>query len=159
MTEEQVDYTPTSTNKHQETTETTLQAHLAQLSNEQLRFVLARLRASSARDAAKATGISEGTISHWPAYVGETVTLLLLDTVAAARALMVRTLAQAMAVKVHGLESKDEKVKQAAASELLDRSLGRAAQTLDLKHDLSAEARKFLAELMALGTGEDESTE
>jgi len=139
--------------------ETTLQEQLARLSNDQLRYVLARLRTSSMRNACVATGISESTVTHWPDYVDETVTLLLLDTVAAARALMVRTLAQAMAVKAQGLESKDEKVKQAAASELLDRTLGRASQSLDLHHSISNETRKFMAELVGLGTDEGESSE
>ena len=142
-------------------TDLPVQKRLAALSPDQMRFAIARLRCSSKKEAAEEIGVSYSTVRHWPDEVDEVVDLLLLDTVAAARALMVCTLAQAMAVKVRGLESKDEKVKQAAASELLDRTLGRASQSLDLHHSISNETRKFMAELVGLGesTGEDESPE
>jgi HEAT repeat protein len=87
-------------------------------------------------------------------YVDGTVNLLLLDTIAAARALMVRGVAQAMAVKMAGLENQDEKIRQRAATAVVEWNLGKAAQALDVTHGVTEEVRAFMRELVELGAEE-----
>lgn len=125
-----------------------IQEKLARLCHGQLRYVVARLRTSSKKAAVEEVHIPYETVTHWPAYVDETVSLLLLDTVASARALLVRDVAQAMAVKLAGLESTDEKIRQRAASEVVEWNLGRAAQSLGVIHGVTDDVRKFMRELV-----------
>jgi len=133
-----------------------LQEHLAALSHDQLRYVLARLRCSSKKAAAKEVGISYNTVLHWPPSVDETVGLLLLDTVAAAQGLLVRTLGQAVSVKAAGLESDNEATRHKTATEILDRVLGHPAQSVDLRHDIGGKLAQFMRELVDLNDGTDE---
>jgi hypothetical protein len=132
-----------------------LQEALGRLSHDQMRYVLARLRTSSKKAAAADVGIPYDTVCHWPAYVDEAVDLLLLDTIAAAKALMVQGVAQAMAVKLAGLESLSEKVRQGVSTELIEWNLGRAPLAIALTHGATEEMRQLMRELVGLGEDDD----
>ncbi len=109
-----------------------LEAILSELSPNQLRFVVARQQYSTDTAAARAIGVKRDVVYRWPAVVKEAVRLMAEDAVAAALHLRRRALAKAMAVKAAGLDSKDEKVRQSAATEIIEWELGRAAQRQEL---------------------------
>lgn len=105
---------------------------LARLSVDQRRYVVARLDYPNAKDAANAVGIKPNTVYRWPEDVNRAIELLSQDIAAGARELRARALAKAMLVKVKGLESDDEKVRQSAATEIIEWELGKASQAVDL---------------------------
>ncbi len=104
---------------------------LSQLSTEQIRFVIARQECETDKDAAIAVGIKPNTVYHWPPTIREAVRLVAMDHVATALHLRKRNLAKAMSVKVAGLDDKDAKVRQAAATEIIEWELGTATQKLE----------------------------
>ena len=102
-----------------------LEALLSQLTVEQVRFVIARQDCGSDREAARAVGVSESAVYRWPPVVKRAVHLMAQDGVVTALHLRRRALARAMAVKVQGLNSRDERVRQCrhGAQRVGDRSL------------------------------------
>ena len=107
---------------------------LKQLTITQLRFVVARNESKSDREAAEAIGISPSTVKGWDnkAQVDEAIRLMLFDGVIMARTLRRRNLAKAMAVKVAGLDSGTEKIRQDAATEIIEWELGKAQGSVDI---------------------------
>jgi hypothetical protein len=109
-----------------------LEAVLGQLSPEQIRYAIARRESRSITDACAAIGMSRAAFYKWPederAMIDEAVRLMALDGLVTAMHLRRRALAEAMAVKVAGLRSKDERVRQATATELIEWELGKATQ-------------------------------
>lgn len=103
-------------------------AVLAQLTIEQIRFVVARQRYATDKEAAEAIGLKPDTVYRWPEAVREAARALAMEGIATARELRRRYLAQAMLVKVDGLVSADEKIRQAAATEIIEWEMGKATQ-------------------------------
>lgn len=106
---------------------------LSQLSIVQIRFCVARLETKTDKQAAADIGITDGVVKNWnddgkKAIVDETVRLMAYDGVATARELRRRNLAKAMAVKIAALESDNEKIKQDAATEIIEWEMGKALQ-------------------------------
>lgn len=123
----------TETNRNQpEATTDRLEATLAQLTTDQIRFVVARsVEFSKDHLAAKAIGVSAATVKSWKtdgAPIDEAVRLMARDGLVTALHIRKRNLAKAMAVKVKGLDSDDEKVRQSVATELIEWELGKATQ-------------------------------
>jgi hypothetical protein len=111
---------------------------LSQLTVDQIRFVVARQECSTDREAARAIGMSESTVYRWPATVKRAVELMVRDGLTTALHLRRRALAKAMLVKVKGLDSGDERVRQAAASEIIEWELGKAQQPQKISGDQDA---------------------
>lgn len=108
---------------------------LDQLSVDQIRYVVARQLHSTDREAAESVDIPANTISKWKAKgfpIDETVTAMALDGLIVAAHVRRKNLARAMLVKVAGLESEDEKIRQAVATELIDWEMGRATQKTEI---------------------------
>lgn len=108
-----------------------LQEILAQLTTDQLRFVVARQDVSTDKEAAENIGVSPDTISYWKrggTPIDEATKLMALDGLVAALHIRGRNLAKAMAVKVAGLGSDDERVRQSVATEVIEWELGKATQ-------------------------------
>jgi hypothetical protein len=105
-----------------------LDAALAQLSTDQIRFVVARQDCATDKEAARAIGIKPDTVYHWPEIVKDAVRLMAGDGLTTALHLRRRALAKAMGVKVHGLDSGDERLRQAVATELIEWEMGKATQ-------------------------------
>lgn len=105
---------------------------LTQLTKDQLRFIVAMQEYPTKDAAAKAIRISPRTVYEWPPIVDEAARLLALDSLQAARSLRKRNLVKAMGVKAAGLNSKDEKVRQSAATEIIEWELGKAEQRTDI---------------------------
>jgi DNA-binding transcriptional regulator YiaG len=118
-----------------------LRAVLKQLSTDQIKFVVARQEHTSDKDAALAIGVQPNTVYQWKsrkeAPLDEAVQLMAQDGVVVAVHLRRRMLAQAMLVKVEGLSSADEKVRQSVATEIIEWELGKAMQ--GLRHEGTGE--------------------
>jgi hypothetical protein len=115
------------------------QSILKTLSANQLRFVIARQEYPTDGEAAKAVNVQPDTVYRWPKEVKRAVELMAHDGIITAIELRRRALAKAMAVKVAGLDSEDEKVRQAVASELIEWELGKATQKNDNDNKNSGE--------------------
>lgn len=110
----------------------TFQAIWEQLNRNQRRFVVAMLDQPTKKAGAEAVGIQENTVYRWPPIVDQAIELLLDDARNGAVSILVAAAAQAAITKVGGLESDDEAMQQEVASEILDRVIGKAHQTLDV---------------------------
>lgn len=119
--------TPTQENPEKSNSEQ-LCSILAQLSTDQIRFVVARQEHATDKLAAKAIGVKPDTVYHWPKIVREAVQLLAFDGLVLARHLRSRNLAKAMLVKISGLDSGKEQIKQNVATEIIDWEMGKATQ-------------------------------
>lgn len=103
----------------------------AGLSIEQMRFVIARAECSSDKDAAERIGLDRNTIVRWKregADLDGAVKHLLADAMHFTAELRRKHLAKAMAVKVAGLDSKDERLRQQVATEIIEWEMGKAMQ-------------------------------
>lgn len=93
---------------------------------------MARSRVNSDAQGYSEAGIHKNTFYSWPAQEREKLNDIAqrFKRETATRALMVlQDAAEAAAkVKVDGLKSRDERVKQAAATEIIDRTIGKSEQ-------------------------------
>ena len=124
-----------------------LRAELDHLEDKRLAYVMARSRVNSDAQGYSEAGIHKNTFYSWPAQEREKLNDIAqrFKRETATRALMVlQDAAEAAAkVKVDGLKSRDERVKQAAATEIIDRTIGKSEQpvsgdiriSVSLKHD------------------------
>ena len=103
---------------------------LAQLTKDQIRFVVALQEYPSKDAAAKAIGLKPATVYEWTELVDEAAKLMAVDAVNSALELRRKALTKAMAVKLAGLDSKNEVIRQKAASEIVEWELGKALQKL-----------------------------
>lgn len=104
---------------------------LPRLSKDQLRFVVAMQELPSKGEAAESIGLKPDTVYRWPRVVNKAIKLIALDITESAKIMRKQSLAKAMAVKLAALDSDDEKVRQAAASEIIEWELGKAKQALE----------------------------
>lgn len=104
------------------------------LTTNQLRFLVARLDAKSDAEAARMIGMDEKTPVRWPEkkQLDRALELAAYDGAVLALTMRRKTLPKAMAVKIAGLESKDERIRQAASTELIEGELGKAVQRSEL---------------------------
>lgn len=119
----------TEQNKEKQSSE--LEAVLAQLSRDQIRFIVARQEFSTDKEAAESIGIKPNTVSQWKTKkvpIDKAARLMALDGLVTAQYIRRRNLAKAMAVKVSGLDSDGEKVRQDVASEIIEWEMGKAMQ-------------------------------
>jgi hypothetical protein len=114
---------------------------LTQLSKDQLRYVVASMEYPTKLEAAESVGIKPNTAYKWPPVVDEAISLMAIESTAGALAIRRRNLVKAMAVKANGLDSDDEKIRQSAATELIEWELGKAAQPVTGKDGGAIEAR------------------
>jgi hypothetical protein len=131
---------------------------LRELSPEQLRWVVARLECNTNKEACRRARVAEATLYRWGDVVHRAVDVLARDGVRTALELRRRALAKAMLVKVDGLDSRDQRVRQQAATEIIEWEMGKAAATVDLRSEgkgLSA----LLADLRRTLTAEDDDGE
>ncbi len=104
---------------------------LDQLSFDQKRFVIARQEYMTDREAAEAIGIRSNLPAEWKcrgAPIDQVLDLMVHDGIVMALHLRRKALAKAMAIKAGGLDSNDERVRQGAASELIEWEMGKATQ-------------------------------
>lgn len=112
---------------------TKLQTILAQLTKDQLRFVVALQEHKTKDAAAKALKLKPDTVYHWDnELIEEATRLMAMDIAQAAMELRRRNLIKAMGVKAAGLDSKIEQVRQKVATEIIEGELGKPKEQLDL---------------------------
>lgn len=101
---------------------------------EQARWVLWRLVCKSDQEAAKKVGIHRTTVSRWEnkADLDAAVLRLLASPTEAVMAILHDAAIEAARVKVEGLKSRSESVKQGAATEILDRNIGKPKQSHEI---------------------------
>jgi len=116
-----------------------LAAVLAQLSTDQIRFVVARQECATDKEAAEAIGVKPDTVYHWPDTVREAVRLMAGDGIAVAIEVRRRNLPKAMLTKAAGLDSDDERIRQSVATEIIEWELGRATQREEAEHRIVVE--------------------
>jgi hypothetical protein len=110
-----------------------LQTILAQLTKDQLRFVVAMQEHKTKDAAAKALHMKPDTVYHWDAeLIDEAINLMALDIVNSALEQHRLATNKAAAVRVAGLDSKNEVIRQKAAADILDRTLGKVMQNVDV---------------------------
>ena len=131
-----------------------LDAVLDQLSTDQIRFVVARQEYATDKEAAELVGIKPDTVYRWPDEVKEAVRLMAADGVIVAKRVRRRSLAKAMLVKVDGLDSKDERLKQNVATEIIEWEMGKAEQPVSATVDGAIEHR--ITEIVVEMPPEDE---
>jgi len=120
------------------------------------------MNVSTDKEAAEAVGVRPNTVAEWKrdgVLIDLAVKLLIHDGLVLSRTILRRSVAEAAAVKRAGLYSDDEKVRQSAATEVLDRELGKAMQPQAVTHDIQSDGRletylKDLANAMAALRGE-----
>lgn len=117
-----------------------LEALCQQLTVDQIRFVVARNEHSSDKATAEFLEISPNTVKDWKykgAPIDEAVRLMAMDGIVVAANVRRRNLAKAMLIKVAGLDSDDERMRQGVATEIIEWEMGKATQTQ--RHEGSGE--------------------
>ena len=111
-------------------TPTRLEEIKAQLSADQLRYLAERVLCRTDKEAADNCNIIYSTVLNWPEKqtINEAVRLLQAEGVEASREILRRKLVKAAQTKAAGLDSRKEAIKQAAATEILDRFHGKPTQ-------------------------------
>ncbi len=111
---------------------TILKTELDQLQDLRLDYVMARSRVSTDAEGYREAGISKASFYSWPTDERDRLNQLAqqLKRETATRAMMVLQNAaeDAAKVKVSGLKSRDERIKQSAATEIIDRTIGKTEQ-------------------------------
>lgn len=74
--------------------------------------------------------VSESTVYRWPDVVKRAVMLMAQDGLKTAMYIRRKSLAKAMLVKVKGLDSGDERIRQGAATEIIEWETGKANQPI-----------------------------
>lgn len=118
----------------------------AELTRNQRRFVVAVQDHATKAAAAVAVGLEPDTVYRWPDIVNEAIDLYSADITAAALDIILASAGKAAMVKTEALDAADIKVRQAAATEILDRALGKPTQreevTTSVEFDLDEWIRK-----------------
>ena len=94
----------------------------------QKRFAVAMMEHPTKKDACEAIGIAPSTAYNWNGEVDAAVDFMRNQTAVATLGIIQANATKAAMVKAKGLDSKDEKIAQAVATEILDRNLGRPTQ-------------------------------
>lgn len=108
---------------------------LDQLTPIQYRFIVARLEEKSDFAAARVIGIDEKTPGRWPEkkLIDRALQLAARDGVVLALTMRRKALPRAMAVKISGLQSDDERIRQSSSTEIIEGELGKPNQPISGK--------------------------
>ena len=98
------------------------------LSYNQRRYAVAMLECATKAEAASLVGLEADTVYRWPDEVDRAVVLLQSQAAGTAVDMLASAVSKAVMVKIAGLDSDDEKISQASATEIIDRVIGRATQ-------------------------------
>jgi len=105
---------------------------LDKLSLDQVRYVVARQEFSTDKEAAASINLKPDTIYRWPTEVKEAVRLMAFDGLATAQHIRRKALAKAMLVKVKGLDSNDDVLRQRVATEIIEWEMGKATNRTEV---------------------------
>jgi len=112
---------------------------LADTTPEQREWVAARVVLRSDAEAARKIGVRAETVCRWPnkRRLDDAVAQLTMDACLGARFILAQSLLEAARVKIAGLQSKNEQVQQGAATEILDRGIGKVGQPIQLSGNVN----------------------
>ena len=132
-----------------------LRAEIENLDSDlKIQYVFARCKTTSNNQAVEDAGFSQSTFYGWSQEVRDYLNSLAmrLKTEAGLRAMLVLQEAaeEAAKVKVEGLKSRKENIKQSAATEILDRNIGKPTQKVDAKTEHSGSVTIPMPELVEL---------
>lgn len=105
---------------------------LSRLSKDQIRFVVALQDCPTKKEAAEAIGLQPDTVYRWNGEIEEAVRLMSQERLEAAKGIRRNALIKAIMVKIAGLDSEDESIRQKAASEIIEWELGKAGIPIDI---------------------------
>ena len=114
------------------TSDTNFRRLWQQLTHNQRRFAVAMLDSPSKKEAALACELEPNTVYKWNGVVDEVVEILLERAADSAYDILEGNVVKASMVKVAGLDSTEEKVRQDVASEVLDRVMGKPTQRQEI---------------------------
>ena len=100
------------------------------LNHNQRRFAVAMLECNTKAEGAEAIDIKPDTVYRWGKAVDEVIDLMIGDAKDTAVSILTSALHKAVMVKVAGMDADEPRVRQDAASEIIDRALGKASQPL-----------------------------
>ena len=118
-----------------------LTTRLDQIENDrQLDYVLARAEVSTDKAGYLDAGIHKTTFYDWSKetreYLNGLARELKLEVALKAKLVLRAATKEAAEVKVKGLTNRDERIKQGAATEILDRMLGKPVQKQAIEHEV-----------------------
>lgn len=132
----------------------TLQTELAKLSDHRLNYVMARSKVNSDAAAYRDAGIPKASFYKWEQAERDSLNDLAMrikrETAFQAIMILQEAAEKAAQVKVDGLDARDPRIKQAAATEILDRIVGKPTQRQEVT---GAEGGTITVELI----GDDEA--
>ncbi len=144
---------PENTSEQPLATAGNLEAILLQLNQDQIRFLIARQDSDTDKDAALSIGLTVSQAKSWSPerkeLIHQALNLMAQDGLVTALHLRKRALAEAMAVKCGGLRSGDERIRQGAATEIIEWELGKATQVNEEKGRHVDALVQFLVEMRA----------
>jgi hypothetical protein len=109
---------------------------IEQLGEAERDYVFARSEVSTDTAGYRNAGIGKTRFYSWPADVRENLNILALElktqTALKARLLLADATERAAEVKISGLDSRKEHIKQAVSTEILDRMIGKPKQMMDV---------------------------
>lgn len=123
-----------STEIHESQPTNELEGLIERLTVDQIRFVVARQEHNTDKEAAEDLGISPDTVKSWKRKdipIDRACALLASDGLIVATNIRRRNLSKAMLVKVTGLDSEDERLRQGVATEIIEWEMGRAKQGVE----------------------------
>ena len=114
---------------------TDLDTKLSQIVDDsKLNYVLERSEVNTDKDGYVNSGVGKQVFYKWPketrAELNKLALALKLETALKAKLVLKAATKEAALVKVGGMKSKNEHVKQSAATEILDRMLGKSMQNI-----------------------------
>lgn len=138
-----------------------LKTLLDHLEDNRLDYVMERSRCNTDAEAYRSASISKATFYSWPAEEREKLNELAqkLKRASALKAYLILSEAteKAAQVKVKALDSRKDTVQQAAATEILDRSLGKPAQRQEITGKDGGPVATRVIEVKYTDDGEDGS--
>lgn len=109
----------------------------------QKRFAIAMQEWPTIKEAAEAIGISPNTAYNWNREVKEAVDFMTNNIALATLGILQANATKAAMVKAKGLDSVDERIAQGAATEIIDRNIGKVTQGID--HTSGGEQIKLIS--------------
>jgi len=95
------------------------------LNRNQRRFVVAMQECATKKEGAELIGLEPDTVYRWPSIVDDALKALSADVETAVLDIIHSAAAKAAMVKTAGLDSDDEKLRQAVATEIIERAIGK----------------------------------
>lgn len=105
------------------------------LTRSQQRFCIAMTTCKNKTEAGKLAGIKDNTIYSWGSCINPVIDYMSLNKARSAMAMLEAGIILAVDKKIQALNSRDEKISQGAATEIINKVLGKDKQTNTRSND------------------------